>query len=498
MIFFSTRNKDITASSPEAILSGLAEDGGLFTLDYNNLSPLSIDELQSLSYNDITIKILKLFYDEFSDEELHEIVNAAYNHSTFFTQNIVPVHKISDHRYVSELFHGKTLAFKDIALSLLPHLINLSKKHLGDSSTTSILTATSGDTGKAAMEAFSDVDNCEISVFFPNDGVSRFQELQMRTQVGANINVYGIHGNFDDAQNAVKNTLLSAEVRKIAANNNKTLATANSINIGRLIPQIVYYFTSYVTLVNNKEINLGDKITISVPTGNFGNIMAAYIASKIGLPVSKLICASNSNDVLTEFIQTGIYDIRNRSFKVTTSPSMDILISSNFERFLRCFCTENETRLAFKSLQENKFFKVSASVLEKIQNVIVAFSIDENTVDKTINSVFNDHHYCLDPHSAVAYAASIKYGEGTQSQTPHLIMATAHPFKFSETVLNALHQGSSNNPEKNMNTLAQIIQSPIPAYVSSSFNLDICFDQSIEITEIRNEIEKVLRGDIND
>ena len=334
MQYQSTRNKAIAVSAAEAIKQGLSVDGGLFVPE--NIPSVTIDEIGELakcSYRERAYCVLKKFLTDFTDEELNYCINNAYTKEKFETDNIAPVYKLNDKTYFLELWHGPTCAFKDMALQILPYLLTTSMKKTNESDEVVILVATSGDTGKAALEGFKDVDGTRIVVFYPNNGVSEIQKLQMITQEGDNVGVAAVNGNFDDAQSGVKKIFTDEEYKAVLSNNKFKLSSANSINWGRLVPQIVYYFSAYADMLDGGEIKLGEKINIVVPTGNFGNILAAYYAYKMGLPVNKFICASNINNVLTEFLTDGVYD-KNRKFHTTISPSMDILISSNLERFL--------------------------------------------------------------------------------------------------------------------------------------------------------------------
>jgi len=392
-----------------------------------------------VGYKEIAFKILKKFLTDFTDEELWECINKAYNNEKFDVESIVPLHKLNENISVLELWHGPTSAFKDLALQILPHLLVKSIKKNNENYDVVILVATSGDTGKAALEGFKDVEGTSIIVFYPDSGVSEIQKLQMVTQKGSNVAVFGIKGNFDDTQTGVKKLFTDEDMIKELNNNNKRFSSANSINWGRLVPQIVYYFSAYLDLLNKNEVQLGEAINIVVPTGNFGNILAAYYAMELGLPVNKLICASNENDVLTEFINSGRYN-KNRNFQKTISPSMDILISSNLERLLYEFSGHNgkEIREYMNCLAETGEYNVSDEIAGKIKSLFWAdWCSDENTL-KTIKSVFNEYNYLIDTHTAVGIDVYDKYVISTGDITKTIIASTASPYKFNKSVYMAI------------------------------------------------------------
>lgn len=368
MQYQSTRDKNINVESAVAIKTGLSFDGGLFVpISIPYISEDELKSMSSLTYNERAVKILSLFLTDFTFEEITECVDKAYNKEKFETVDIAPLYKLKDSTYFLELWHGPTCAFKDMALQILPHLLLKSVKKTGETKEVVILVATSGDTGKAALEGFKNVDGTRIIVFYPENGVSRIQKLQMATQDGNNVDVAAINGNFDDAQTGVKTIFSDKEYAKVLEQNDFMLSSANSINWGRLVPQIIYYFSAYCNLIKNNEIDLGEQINFVVPTGNFGNILAAYYAKKMGLPINKLICASNKNNVLTDFINTGVYD-RNRNFHTTSSPSMDILISSNLERLL--FHITNGDDLKVKNWMNELKEKGKYEIPESTKHVI--------------------------------------------------------------------------------------------------------------------------------
>ena len=401
MIYESTRDKNKQITPSAAILQGLSEEGGLFVLRELGKNKLNIENLLEKNYYEIAEEVLNLFVD-FSKEEIKECVENAYR-GKFSSGNITPTVKLED-GYVLELFHGPTSAFKDVGLSLLPQLTKTALNNSNDKNDILILTATSGDTGKAALEGFKDVPRTKIMVFYPNDGVSVVQKTQMQTQEGQNTKVCAIHGNFDDAQTGIKNLFMDEEFKKLVLEKNIKLSSANSINIGRLIPQVVYYIVSYIDLVKNNEITLGEKVNFVVPTGNFGNILAGYYAKQIGLPVNKLVCASNSNNVLYDFLTTGEYN-RNRNFLKTVSPSMDILISSNLERLLYYVsgCDNEYIESLMTDLAQNGSYKVNDEVFSKIRETFsTGYATDEQTKE-VIKNIYEKDGYLLDTHTAVAY-----------------------------------------------------------------------------------------------
>jgi len=425
--YVGTRNKEITATASEAILKGICEDGGLFIPEEFPVLDKSLEELAELSYQNLAYEILKLYLTDFTEEELKYCINGAYD-SKFDTPEIAPVVKKADVS-ILELFHGRTIAFKDMALSILPYLMKTSAKKNGLDKEIVILTATSGDTGKAALEGFANVDGIQIIVFFPEDGVSPVQKLQMTTQEGANTCVVGIKGNFDDAQSAVKTIFTDAVVGKELSEKGFVFSSANSINIGRLVPQVVYYFQAYLQMVKMGEIKLGEEINVTVPTGNFGNILAGYFAKKMGLPVKTFICASNENKVLYDFFTTGVYN-KNRNFSVTTSPSMDILISSNLERLLCIASGQEKTKTLMESLNKEGKYELDLTK----GDIKGEYATEEETA-AAIKGMFEKSGYVLDTHTAVAYAAYEKYKAQTGDETPAVIVSTASPYKFTKDVL---------------------------------------------------------------
>ena len=440
MQYQSTRNKSLSVSAAQAIKAGLSQEGGLFVPE--SLPTVSISEIEAMSqmtYNERAYAILSKFLTDYTKEELMDCINSAYTKEKFETASIAPVYKLNGSQYFLELWHGPTCAFKDMALQILPHLLTKAMKKTNEDDEVVILVATSGDTGKAALEGFRDVLGTRIIVFYPNNGVSEIQKLQMVTQDGENVEVAAVNGNFDDAQNGVKKIFTDEGYKTVLANNHFKLSSANSINWGRLVPQIVYYFSAYADMLNANEINAGDKINVVVPTGNFGNILAAYYAKQMGLPIAKLICASNKNNVLTDFIKTGVYN-KKREFHTTISPSMDILISSNLERFLYDISGRDDQLVAslMKSLNEDGVYEVSDELKTKISDIFYAGFCDDEHTQQTIKKCKEEFGYVIDTHTAVAKAVHDEYIEATSDLTKTVIASTASPFKFNQSVLIAL------------------------------------------------------------
>ena len=450
MHYTSTRDSSLQYSATHAIEQGLSRDGGLFLPESLPQLP-DLQTLSTLSYQQRAVKIMKLFLDEFSEEELLDYAARAYGPEKFDCEAVAPVVPLQNGTDILELWHGPTCAFKDMALQMLPYLLTASMKKNGEDKTVCILVATSGDTGKAALEGFCDVDHTKILVFYPKDGVSDIQQLQMVTQAGENVGVCAVVGNFDDAQTGVKKIFSDEAFREELLQKGYVLSSANSINWGRVLPQIVYYISAYCDLVKQGRIENGQSVNFCVPTGNFGNILACYYAKKMGLPVNKLICASNANNVLTDFLHNGTYD-RNRPFYTTASPSMDILISSNLERLLYDLTgSDVQVRGYMQSLNETGRYTVSEQVLAKIkENFVSGFCDDERTLH-TIEDVFRNCGYLMDTHTAVAYTVLRDYQMQTGDQTPSVVVSTASPYKFCDSVLTALG-------EKDLKPGTQILQ----------------------------------------
>ena len=436
LIYNSTRSKNETVTASQAILKGLADDGGLFVPASIPALDKDIKELAEMDYKQVAYEVMKLYITDFTEEELKNCINRAYD-SKFDTAEIAPLAK-KDGAYYLELFHGATIAFKDMALSILPHLLTTSAKKNNVKNEIVILTATSGDTGKAALAGFADVEGTSIIVFYPKNGVSPIQEKQMITQKGANTKVVGITGNFDDAQSGVKAMFNNKELAERMDKAGYQFSSANSINIGRLVPQIVYYVYAYSRLVKNGEINVGDKINVVVPTGNFGNILAAYYAKNMGLPINKLICASNDNKVLFDFFKTGTYD-RNRDFILTTSPSMDILISSNLERLIYKIAGNDADKCAdlMKALSTTGVYNITDDMKAQLDDFVGGYS-DEAKTAATIKAVYDKEGYIMDTHTAVAAGVYNDYKESSKDTTPTVIASTASPYKFTRSVMNSI------------------------------------------------------------
>lgn len=439
MLYVSTRGKTDLLSSAHAITRGLAGDGGLFVPQ--NIPPMRMVDIKAMGrkpYTERAVDVLLQYLTDFSEEELRECVNAAYAPEKF-GKNPVPLVQVNENTGVLELWHGPTSAFKDMALQLLPHLLTRSIKKTGETNKVVILVATSGDTGKAALEGFADVEGTQIIVFYPSEGVSDIQKRQMITQAGKNVKVFGIEGNFDDAQRGVKeifgNTALATELEK----KGYSFSSANSINWGRLVPQIVYYFSAYVDAIEAGKIAAGDAINFVVPTGNFGDILAGYYAKLMGLPIDRLLCASNSNNVLTDFINTGVYDKR-REFYKTISPSMDILVSSNLERLLYNVTGADAVRVAdyMQHLNSEGFYQIDSDDLKKIQSEFFGAWVDELETKEAIGRIYSDYKYLMDTHTAVAWRALEKYRFLTSDDTYTVVLSTASPYKFADSVLSAL------------------------------------------------------------
>ena len=439
MHYVSTRDADRRLTASEAIVEGLSRDGGLYLPEQiPQITLAQIEALAKLPYPQRAAKLMKLYLDEFTEEELLGFAEKAYGPEKFDTPAAAPVVNPEADVYVQELWHGPTCAFKDMALQMLPYLLTASLQKTGEKKTVCILVATSGDTGKAALEGFRDVDRTKILVFYPDGGVSEMQKLQMVTQEGGNVGVCAVRGNFDDAQTGAKRIFSDEALREELAARGYFLSSANSINWGRVLPQIVYYVSSYCDLLSSGAIKAGQKINVCVPTGNFGNILAGFYAKKMGVPIAKLICASNENNVLTDFIRTGTYD-RNRPFYQTASPSMDILISSNLERLLSLLSGSDEAvRSYMKSLSETGKYTVSEPVFRAIQAEFACGFCTDAQGAETIGKLFRERNYLLDTHTAVAYTVLNAYRAESGDRTPTVIESTASPFKFCASVLDAL------------------------------------------------------------
>lgn len=485
--FKSSRGDKLLVSASQAIIKGIAADGGLFVPEAIPKIDFKLEDIINYNYRELAYEVLKLIIDDFTEDELKSCINGAYD-SKFDTEIIAPL-KTAGNSHFLELFHGKTIAFKDMALSILPYLLKTSAKKNNVNEEIVILTATSGDTGKAALEGFADVDGTRIIVFFPVSGVSDVQKAQMITQKGKNTCVAGIKGNFDDAQSAVKKIFTDNEFAEELKQKGFIFSSANSINIGRLAPQIVYYFYAYAQMVKIGEIKMGDKLNFTVPTGNFGNILAGYYAKKMGLPVGKLICASNDNKVLYDFFKTGVYDI-NREFIVTPSPSMDILISSNLERLLY--------HLSESSDKTNKLMKnLSLDGKYEFDIEIKDFIGEYASTDETFNAIkdkFDECGYVMDTHTAVAYCGFKKYLNQSNDKTKNVIVSTASPYKFAKDVLRAIDNKYDNiDAFEALSVLSEVSGSEIPAPIKDIDKKEVLHKSVIEKNEIKDFIKDVLK-----
>lgn len=488
--YSSTRGGGAEAASAEAIIRGLAADGGLFVPE--EMPEVDLDfiaGLAKLSYEERAARILGLFLTDYTAEELVGCISRAYGGGKFDDARIAPVHILKDFP-VLELWHGPTSAFKDMALQLLPQLLQTALKKTGEDAEILILVATSGDTGKAALEGFADVDQIKILVFYPTGGVSKIQNLQMCTQKGKNVSVVAVRGNFDDAQNGVKEIFSDKAFNEKLLERSVKLSSANSINWGRLAPQIVYYFSAYADLLQEGAIKAGDAIDFCVPTGNFGDILAGYYAKRMGLPIVKLVCASNSNNVLTDFLQTGVYD-RQRDFHKTISPSMDILISSNLERLL-CHETQDAAKVRgwMQELAEKGRYEVGEAVLQKLKETFWAGWVDDAATKATIGEVYEKERYVLDTHSAVAYRVAQDYKKATGSARPLVVVSTASPYKFNESVLEALGEDCAGLDEfAQLDKLASLNAAPIPRGLAGLKNAVVLHEATCEKAEMREVTE---------
>ncbi len=492
MTFYSTRSKGHTATSTQAVLKGIAPDGGLYT-------PLSFDQMQvdigsllSMNAIEISTEVIGRILNDFTREEMRALIEQAYE-DKFETEDLTPVEKVGDD-FVLELFRGPTSAFKDVALSVLPRLITAAKDKLGVSEEIVILTATSGDTGKAALEGFHDVPGTRIIVFYPDGGVSDVQKAQMVTQAGGNVGVCAVKGNFDDAQTGVKNIFNDDELHHWAAASGARLSSANSINIGRLAPQVAYYFKSYCDLVLRGEIRLGDPVNFVVPTGNFGDILAGEFARRMGLPVAKLVCASNANNVLTDFIRTGVYD-RRRAFYKTASPSMDILVSSNLERYL-FLASGGDFDLVSKlmsDLRSDGVYTAPDSLMTVMREHFSAGCADDTRALDAIGRVWNEHGYLMDTHTAVAWAVMEDFREREDNGWVNVVLSTASPYKFSRDVLSAISDVSPESGFGAMDMLCKLTGVPVPAPLAALRDMAPRFEDCVEKDAMLEYVKQAIR-----
>ena len=491
LLYKSTRNSDKTVTASQAILKGLADDGGLFVPVSVPKLDVTMDELKDMSYQETAYAVMKQFFTDFTEEELKHCINSAYD-SKFDTEVIAPLVKVGD-TYHLELFHGATIAFKDMALSILPHLMITSARKNQVKNDIVILTATSGDTGKAALAGFADVPGTKIIVFYPKGGVSHVQELQMVTQKGENTSVVAIHGNFDNAQSGVKAIFEDKELAAELDAKGYQFSSANSINIGRLVPQVVYYVYAYAKLLENEEIQAGEEINVTVPTGNFGNILAAYYAKQMGVPIAKLICASNDNKVLFDFFQTGVYD-RNREFILTSSPSMDILISSNLERLIyQTAGRDAEKNNEFmKELNTNGVYTITDDMKEQMKDFYGNYATEEETA-QTIKEVYNKADYIIDTHTAVAASVYKKYEKETGDTTKTVIASTASPYKFTRSVMNAIDSSYDSKTDFELiDELEKLSGVKVPQAIEDIRSAAVLHDTVCETEDMCKEVKKIL------
>lgn len=496
MNYNSTRDSGCIVTAAQAIAQGISQEGGLFVPE--TLPVLSREDLEKMigmSYNEKAKMILSRFLTDFTSEELDYCVDSAYNDRKFDSVNISEISRVGDSAYLLELWHGPTCAFKDMALQLLPFLMTTSSRKTAPDKEIVVLVATSGDTGKAALEGFADVPHTRMLVFYPENGVSEMQKLQMTTQSGENVSVCAIKGNFDDAQSGVKKIFTDPVIEAELEKNGQMFSSANSINWGRLVPQIVYYIAAYTTLVEQGEIAMGETVNVTVPTGNFGNILAAYYAKLMGLPIGKLICASNRNRVLTDFIRTGVYD-RNRDFYTTTSPSMDILISSNLERLLYQLCGKDDAVIRdwFGKLSSEGKYTVSDSVKEKLQADFWGGFCDDEQTAATIKKTFEEYGYLCDTHTAVAVKVYQDYTAETGDKTKCIIASTASPYKFNDAVLAAItDQEIPADPFEQAEMLSRISGTTPPASLMALKTKKVRFTDSVDKEQMVEKVKEMLK-----
>lgn len=489
----STRGGQTGVTASQAVLQGLARDGGLFMPTEIPKLDVSLEKLASMTYQETAYEVMKLFLTDYTEEELKDCIAKAYD-SKFDTEEIAPLAK-AENAYFLELYHGNTIAFKDMALSILPHLMTTAAKKNHMDKEIVILTATSGDTGKAAMAGFADVPGTRIIVFYPKGGVSRVQELQMRTQKGDNTAVVAIHGNFDDAQTGVKKLFGDKALAEELAEKGFQFSSANSINIGRLVPQVVYYVYAYAKLLENQEIEKGEEINVVVPTGNFGNILAAYFAKCMGLPIKTLICASNDNKVLYDFFTTGTYD-KNREFILTNSPSMDILVSSNLERliYLSTGCDAAANKAMMEDLNTKGSYTVTESMKEFMKDFRGSFA-NQDQVAAVIKELFEDTGYLIDTHTGVAAAVYEAYRKDSGDKTKTVIASTASPYKFSHSVMEAIkgHAAIDGKDEFDIvDELSALSGTTIPAAVEEIRTAPIRHNLECDVDDMKKTVKAIL------
>ncbi|MCI9269176.1 MAG: threonine synthase [Lawsonibacter sp.] len=493
MRYISTRDNTIQYSAAQAIAQGLARDGGLLTPFYiPKLPGKALEDMRDMAYQQRAVYIMKQFLEEFSVRELTDFANAAYGPDKFDSPAVAPVRTVDSNTHCLELWHGPTCAFKDMALQMLPHLLTASLVKTEEEKTVCILVATSGDTGKGALEGFKNVPRTRILVFYPKDGVSEVQELQMVTQEGSNVGVSAVVGNFDDAQTGVKRLFSDAALRQELADKGYFFSSANSINWGRVLPQIVYYISAYCDLLRDEKIAPGQTVNVCVPTGNFGNILAAYYAREMGLPIDQLICASNRNNVLTGFLREGVYD-RNRTFYNTMSPSMDILISSNLERLLLAL-TQDTAEVAhyMNQLSETGKYQVGDRVKDKLQRRFKGYFCDDQETQRVIRAMFEANGYLIDTHTAVAFSALEQYRQETGDDTPAIVASTASPFKFCSSVLAALGETSAASGLDALDQLTARTGQPAPAPLAGLRDKKVRFTQVVEKEHMVDAVRSLL------
>lgn len=491
VLYKSTRSNSEPVTASQAILKGLADDGGLFVPDSIPALSVSLDELSKMNYQEVAYEVMKLFLTDFTEQELKDCINKAYD-SKFDTEEIAPLVK-ADGTYYLELFHGSTIAFKDMALSILPYLLTTAAKKNHVENDIVILTATSGDTGKAALAGFQDVKGTKIIVFYPKNGVSPIQEKQMVTQKGANTYVVGIKGNFDDAQSGVKAMFNDSDLASRMNDKGYQFSSANSINIGRLVPQIVYYVYSYAKLLANQELTAGEKINVVVPTGNFGNILAAFFAKNMGLPIQKLICASNENKVLFDFFETGKYD-RNREFILTSSPSMDILISSNLERLIYKIAGNDADACCalMNALSKDGVYSITDDMKKQLSDFTGGYASEEETAE-AIRSLYEKTGYIIDTHTAVASYVAHKYIENEKDNTKTLIASTASPYKFTRSVMTAIDSKYDSMADFELvDKLSELSKTIVPNAIEEIRTAPVLHDTVCDKTEMKSTVEKIL------
>ena len=491
MFYRSTRDDSVKVTASQAILKGLAADGGLFVPESIPSLDKSLEELSKMNYKEVAYEVMKLMLDDFTEEELKSCIDRAYD-SKFDTEEMTPLVKV-ENEYFLELFHGATIAFKDMALSILPHLLTTSAKKNNVKNEIVILTATSGDTGKAALAGFANVPGTKIIVFYPKNGVSPIQEKQMVTQKGDNTYVIGIRGNFDDAQTGVKNIFSDKELEKVMNDAGFQFSSANSINIGRLVPQIVYYVYAYAKLLANGEIKDDEKINVVVPTGNFGNILAAFYAKNMGLPIDKLICASNENRVLYDFFTTGEYD-KNREFILTNSPSMDILISSNLERLIYRIAGDDAeaNKKMMEELSKDGKYSITPEMKAKLADFYGNYASEEETA-AIIKKIYEETGYVMDTHTAVAASVYEKYKKETKDDNVTVIASTASPFKFTRSVMNAIDpKYDSMGDFELVDELSKIGNVKVPNAIEEIRNAEIRHNNLCKVAGMKDIVKKFL------